>query len=192
MSAISFVGYLYGFVIGLNGGVMAEVSQRSLQLLAVLVLLLLASNFLISCMAIAKVNRSANDYVVTEARFARAVSDSTTNFLAGLAARLSQANSTNQTSKLLTPEFKFVRGLCIYYSYSRGDWVARYRGADYYFGDYFPEGLIVGIVQGRLYCQHAGRLVVVRPSAEEAGVSRGPTSPPTDENGDSPLDMVSY
>lgn len=171
---------------------MSGVSQRSLQLLCALVLLLLASNFLISCMAIAKVNRSANDYVVTEARFARAVSDSTTNFLAAFTARLSHATSTNPVAKVLSPEFKFVQGLCIYYSYSRGDWVARYRGSDYFSGDYFPEGLIVGIVQGRLYCQASGGLVVVRPSADEAGVSRGPTSPPTAGNGMTPLDMCAY
>lgn len=163
---------------------MAEINSRHLQILILVVLLLLLSNFAISCMAIAKVNRSANDYVVTEARFARAVHDSTTNFLSSLSSHL-VSRSTNQVTRTDTTDFKLLSGLCVYYSYLRREWVARYQGFDYFEGDYFPEGLIVGIVRGRLYCRNDKGFVVVRPAADEGGDALRPPSPPLVE--DAPL-----
>lgn len=140
------------------------------------------SNFVLSCAAISKVRRNARDYVVTENDFRRAVVYATTNYfndvlrpmLATTNAPVNKSISENDVDVFL------LEGLCIYYSYKYQCWVARYRGGDYYQGDFFEDGLIVRLVQGRLYCRTQKGLRVYRP-ADGVGVSRGP-APPRDDD----------
>lgn len=117
-------------------------------------------------------NHTIDRYHVTEDVFVSAVHGAVSNFLVNLVP--SNSRSMSGPSSHSIPSVLSVDDLSTWCNY-RGLYSCRLDGVCYTVGDYCPYGLVVGIADGRIYCDSTNGVSIVRRRAvapAPAGVTR--------------------